>query len=74
MFPLFSVMSTSYTKQEREELIISEDEDSIHKNTNEENIIELEDRLQFAYSSEDLKKLMTGWIFAPSFDYSIKIW
>jgi hypothetical protein len=53
-------MSTSYTKQEREELIISEDEDSIHKNTNEENIIELEDRLQFAYSSEDLKKLMTG--------------
>jgi hypothetical protein len=42
-------MSTSYTKQEREELIISEDED-----------IELEDRLQFAYSSEDLKKLMTG--------------
>lgn len=74
MFPLFSVMSTSYTKQEREELIISEDEDSIHKNTDEENIIELEDRLQFAYSSEDLKKLMTGWIFASSFDYLIKIW
>jgi hypothetical protein len=53
-------MSTSYTKQEREELIISEDKESGQSSTSEKNIIELEDRLEFAYTTKDLKKIMTG--------------
>jgi Ca2+-transporting ATPase len=51
-------MSKGPKKLEQEDLIISDEGDTVNRNSSERNIIELEDRLEFAYTAEDMKKLM----------------
>jgi hypothetical protein len=50
-------MSKTNISEEKEELIIVEEETDSKKSNH---IIELEDRFNFEYNTEDLKKLMIG--------------